>query len=143
MDRMDQDDLTGERVRFAEFDHTISPNGRARVRVVLASRGQSFTGEATGVETREGSGRAAALATLSAAKAISDDRFDADLIGIKMVRAFDAWIVVTALRAHAPDRTYRLIGSSEAPGEDTARGAVLSVLDAVNRVLEKYIPGDE
>ena len=34
------------------------------------------------------------------------------------------------------------IGSSEAPGEDTARGAVLSVLDAVNRVLEKYMPAE-
>jgi len=140
---MEQDDLSPrERVRFEEFDHQTSVNGRARVRVVLAGRSESFAGEATGVETREGASRAAALATLAAAKAATGDRFDADLVGIKLVRAFDAWIVVTALRAHAPDRTYRLIGSSEAPGEDTARGAVLSVLDAVNRVLEKYMAGD-
>jgi hypothetical protein len=140
---MDQEDFTRERLRFEEFDHQISANGRARVRVVLADREQSFAGEATGVETREGAGRAAAIATLAAAKAASGDRFDADLVGIKLVRAFDAWIVITALRAHAPDRDYRLIGSSEAPGEDTTRGAVLSILDAVNRVLERYMPGDE
>ena len=140
---MDQDDFTRERFRFEEFDHETSANGRARVRVVLSGRGATFSGEASGVETREGSGRAAALATLAAAKAATEDRFDADLVGIKMVRAFDAWIVITALRAHAPDRTYRLIGSSEAPGEDTARGAVLSILDAVNRVLEKYMPTEE
>jgi hypothetical protein len=136
---MDQDEFTRERVRFEEFDHQTSPNGRARVRVVISGRGATFSGEASGVETREGSGRAAALATLAAAKAATEDRFDADLVGLKMVRAFDVWIVITALRAHAPDRTYRLIGSSEAPGEDTARGAVLSILDAVNRVLEKYM----
>src|SRR5688572_15704389 len=140
---MDQDDFTRERFRFEEFDHQTSQNGRARVRVVLSGRGTAFSGEASGVETREGSGRAAALATLAAAKAATDHRFEADLVGIKMVRAFDAWIVITALRAHAPDRTYRLIGSSEAPGEDTTRGAVLSVLDALNRVLEKYMPSDE
>ena len=140
---MEQDDSPRERVRFEEFDHQTSPNGRARVRVVLAGRSASYAGDATGVETREGASRAAALATLAAAKAATGDRFDADLIGIKLVRAFDAWIVITALRTHAPDRTYRLIGSSEAPGEDTARGAVLSVLDAVNRVLEKYMPGED
>ena len=57
----------------------------------------------------------------------------------QLVRAFDAWIVITALRAQSSERAYRLLGSSEAPGEDTARGAVLSILDAVNRVLEKYM----
>ena len=137
------DQFSHERVRFEEFDHQISASGRARVRVVLSDRDQSFAGEAAGVETREGSGRAAALATLAAAKAASGDRVDADLVGIKLVRAFDAWIIITALRAHTPDRTYRLIGSSEAPGEDTARGAVLSVLDALNRVLERHMPGED
>ena len=132
-----------ERLRFAEFDHQISASGKARVRVVLADREVAFTGEAVGVETREGAARAAALATLAAAKAATGQRFDADLIGVKLVRAFDAWIVVTALRAHTPDRTYRLIGSAEAPGEDTTRGAVLSVLDAMNRVLDRFISSDE
>jgi hypothetical protein len=140
---MDKPEFSRERLRFEEFDHQISASGKARVRVVLADREVSYAGEAVGVETREGAGRAAALATLAAAKAATGHRFDADLVGIKLVRAFDSWIVVTALRAHTPDRTYRLIGSSEAPGEDTTRGAVLSVLDAVNRVLERYILGDE
>jgi len=137
------DEFSRERLRFEEFDHEVSPNGRASVRVVLSNRDTRYSGEAAGVETREGAGRAAALATLGAAREATEGRFDADLVGIKLVRAFDTWIVITALRAHAPDRAYRLIGSSEAPGEDTARGAVHSVLGAVNRVLERFMPTDE
>ncbi len=140
---MEQAELRRERLSFEEFDHQTSQNGRALVHVVLSRRGARFGAEAAGVETREGSGRAAALAALAAAKAATGGRFAADLIGLKLVRAFDAWIVITALRAHAADQSYRLIGSSEAPGEDTARGAVLSVLDAVNRVLEKYMSADD
>lgn len=127
-----------ERLRFEEFEHQSSQNGRARVRVVLARGKNQFTGEATGVETREGAGRTAALAALSAAQAATENRFTAELMGIKLVRAFDSWIVITALRARSSDRDYRLLGSSEAPGDDTTRGAVLSILDAINRVVGKY-----
>jgi len=139
---MDPDQPRRERLRFEEFDHSTSQNGRARVRVVLMRREERFTGEATGVETREGSARTAALAAIAAASAASEGRFSADLVGIKLMRAFDAWIVITSLRARSSDHSYRLLGSSEAPGEDTTRGAVLSILDAVNRVLEKYMPED-
>lgn len=140
---MEQTEFRRERLRFEEFGHETSQNGRALVHVVLSTRGARFGAEAGGVETREGSGRAAALAALAAAKAATGGRLTADLIGLKLVRAFDSWIVITALRAHAVDQSYRLIGSSKAPGEDTARGAVLSVLDAVNRVIEKYMPAEE
>ena len=131
-----------ERLRFEEFDHQSSQNGKARVRVVLTWGEQRFTGEATGVETREGAGRAAALAAIAAAEAVTEGRLKTELVGIKLVRAFDSWIVITSLRAQSTGRSYRLLGSSEAPGEDTTRGAVLSILDAVNRVLEKYMVED-
>ena len=99
-------------------------------------------GESTGVATREGAGRTAALAAIAAAQEATEGRFVTEFVGIKLVRAFDSWIVVTALRGRSSERSYRLLGSAEAPGEDTARGAVLSVLDAVNRVMEKYITED-
>ena len=140
---MIQEPAQRERLRFEEFDHQASQNSRTRVRVVLTHHGERFTGEATGVETREGASRTAAMAAIAAASAATGGRFSAELMGIKLVRAFDAWIVITALRAHTPDRAYRLIGCSEAPGEDTTRAAVQSVLDAFNRVVEKYIPVDE
>ena len=133
---------TRERLRFEEFDHHASQNSRARVKVVLTHRGERFTGEATGVETREGASRTAALAAIAAASAATNGRFMAELMGIKLVRAFDSWIVITALRANSSDESYRLLGSSEAPGDDTTRGAVLSVLDAINRVLQKYLSVD-
>ena len=131
-----------ERLRFEEFEHQTSPNSRSRVRVVMTIRGARYTGEATGVETREGASRTAAQAAIAAASVASGGRFNAELMGIKLVRAFDAWIVIIALRASSSERTYRLLGSCEAPGDDTTRGAVLSVLDAVNRVLEKYLTVD-
>ena len=135
-----EEEIIGGRLRFEEFDHQASQNGRARVRVVLVRGEQRFTGESTGIETREGACRTAALAAIAAAEAVTEGRLVAELTGIKLVRAFDAWIVITALRAHSANREYRLLGSSEAPGEDTTRGGVLSILDAVNRVLEKYLP---
>ena len=140
---MTQDPPKRERLRFEEFDHQASQNSRARVRVVLTRRGERYLGEATGVETREGASRTAALAAIAAAQAATGGRFTAELMGIKLVRAFDSWIVITALRAHSSEESYpRLLGSSEAPGDDTTRGAVLSVLDAVNRVLQKYLTVD-
>ena len=139
---MDQEQPRRERLRFEEFDHQTSHNGRARVRVVLMRGEHRFTGESIGVETREGAGRTAAQAAILAAEAGTEGRFKAELTGMKLVRAFDAWIVITALRARSSERSYRLIGSAEAPGEDTARGAVASVLDAFNRVLGKYLPED-
>ena len=108
-------------------------------KVVLTRGPQRYTGEATGVETREGASRTAALAAIAAASSATNGRFTAELIGIKLVRAFDSWIVITALRANSSDQSYRLLGSSEAPGDDTTRGAVLSILDAINRVLSKYL----
>ena len=139
---MNQPTRGGERLRFEEFEHQTSQNGRARVRVVLVWGEERFTGEATGIETREGAGRTAALAAVAAAHAVTRGQLSAELVGIKLVRAFDAWIVITALRAQSAERAYRLLGSSEAPGDDTARGAVLSVLDGLNRVLEKYVQRD-
>ena len=135
---MDMDQPKRERLRFEEFDHETSQNGRTRVRVVLMRGKERFTGESTGVETREGAGRTAALAAIAATQDATEGRFMAEFVGIKLVRAFDSWIVVTALRGQSSERSYRLLGSAEAPGQDTARGAVLSVLDAVNRVMEKY-----
>jgi hypothetical protein len=128
-----------ERLRFEDFVHETFQDGRTRVSVVLEWRDQRHPGEATGVETREGAVRTAAQAALRAASAATGGRFEAELVGIKAVRAFDAWIVITSLRARTPGQNYRLLGSSEAPGDDTARGAVLSILDAVNRVLEPYM----
>ena len=139
---MDLDQPRPERLRFEEFDQQTSRNGRILVRVVLMRGEDSFTGESTGVGTREGAARTATLAAITAAKNATEGRFKAEFVGIKLVRAFDSWIVVTALRGQSSEKSYLLLGSAEAPGEDTARGAVLSVLDAVNRVMEKYIAED-
>ena len=66
------------------------------------------------------------------------ERPDLEFRGAKAVRAFDALVVIVALRGRADDRRCNLIGSSEATEEEVARGGVLAMLDATNRILERY-----
>jgi hypothetical protein len=58
---VDLDQPKRERLRFEEFDHHTSQNGRTRVRVVLMLGEDRFTVESAGVETREGAGQPSAL----------------------------------------------------------------------------------
>lgn len=129
----------GARLRVARVERSPSPDGYARVSIVLDALGQSWVGEAQGVLTREGDLRTGAEATLKAVSAATGGRLRLGLVGIKAIRAFDSWIVVTSVEVRSPDRHYKLIGARTAEAEDMVRGAVLSILDAVNRVVELYL----
>jgi hypothetical protein len=96
-------------------------------------------GEAQGVLTREGDLRTGAEATLKAVAAATGGRLRLALVGIKAIRAFDSWLVVASVEVRSPDRHYKLIGARTAEADDMVRGAVLSILDAVNRVVELYL----
>jgi hypothetical protein len=69
---------------------------------------------------------------------IAGASIDLELRGIRLVRAFDALLVIVAVRARVADRRMDLIGATVAPGDDVTRGAVLSFLDATNRLVERY-----
>ena len=136
---------TGERLRFDAVDHEDYPNGHCRIRVMLEGpNGGNYRGEALGTQTTEGWLRACAQATLHAAELAVQRRVRLSLVGIKAVRAFDSWVIVSAVRARSSDRVYSLIGAQASSEEACLRIAVLSVLDALNRVLTPYAePNDE
>ncbi len=128
-----------ERLRFQDVRHDAFQDGSSRVRVRFEWHGTELLGEGHGIETREGILRAAAHATLDVARQATAGRVDLELSGIKALRVFDAWVIIAAVRARTPDETLSLLGSLATTEEDTARGAVLAVLDAVNRALARHL----
>ncbi len=130
------------RLRFQEFHLEKFPDGRCRARVRMEwTRGRTYLGEGEGTQTLEGELRAAAQATLEAASDAAGGRVRLELRGVKAVRAFDSWVVVVSVLIRPLDGSegLRLMGVHPCPDEDTPRGAVMAILDAINRVLERYL----
>ena len=58
-------------------------------------------------------------------------------MGVKAVRAFDGWVVVTRINGRAGADNYRLLGAAPCEEEhDLPGAAVKAVLNASNRVME-------
>lgn len=128
------------RLRFDDFNLERFPDGRCAVQVGLDwTRGRSYLGEAQGTQTLEGELRAAAGAALEGIQRAADGRMTLELRGAKAVRAFDAWIVVVSVKGQADGETYRLMGAYPCSDEDTPRGAVMAVLVATNRIMERFL----
>jgi len=127
------------RIRFLDLSLHPSPDGKGTVRVRMEWKGREIQGEAHGVSTREGDLRMGAQASLATLAQIAGEVVDAELVGVKAVRAFDAWVVIASVRARAQGRDYRLLGAKACEEGDLNRGAAIAVLDALNRVLEKVM----
>lgn len=136
---MTPNDNSRSRLRFDEFGAKSFPDGRVRARVALEWAGTLYAGEARGTQTREGQTRAAALATLEAAERATRGTLSLELMGVKATRAFDAWVVIVSVRGRSEEGAYSLIGCNACPEGQTTRGAALAVLDALNRILAKYV----
>ena len=129
------------RVRLDGVEDRAFPDSSYRCTVTLTwVNSHRFQGTAQGADTQQGRMRAAAEACLRAQGEATEGRLRLDLGGVKAVRVFDAWVVIAQVRAAGQDQSYRLIGSMDIPDEDVATGAVLSALDATNRILEHYLP---
>lgn len=128
------------RLRFENFDLERFPDGRCSVQVHFEwTEGQRFLGESQGTQTLEGEIRAAARAGLEGIEKAAEGHLTLELAGAKAVRVFDSWVVVVSLRAQADGETLRLMGAYPCPDEDTSRGAVMAVLVATNRIMERYL----
>lgn len=128
------------RLRFVELEFHPSPDGKGKVSVRMEWRGREIQGEATGLATREGDLRMGANASLATIHKIAAEVVEAELVGVKAVRAFDAWVVIASVRAKAQGQDYRLLGAKACADEDDlTRGAAIAVLDALNRVLENVV----
>jgi hypothetical protein len=102
------------------------------------SPGESITGRAEGQASPAGDARLGAEAAIRALEAFTERAITFELVGVKVVRAFDANVVITSLIQRGDDGPDRLLGCYLADG-DMVRGAALAVLNATNRILGNYI----
>ena len=129
-----------QRLRFDDLTRESGTDGRCRVTVKLEWCGRTMEGSVEGLETQHGRVRASAEACMAVATAAAGKRVHLELIGVKAVRAFDGWVVVTRLIADDGSGTTRLLGASSTEDESgVERAACLAVLDATNRILERHV----
>src|SRR5437773_11103116 len=126
-----------DRLRFGSFTFTRSPAGRCIVQVELEYNGKKYVGRREGQSSPIGDLRLGAEAAMQAVEAFSDNSLGLELMGVKLVRAFDANVVIVSATQRSARGT-RLVGCYLAD-RDAVRGAALAVLNATNRVLGNYI----
>lgn len=126
-----------ERLGFGSFTFTRSPAGRCVVQVELEYDGKRFVGRTEGQSSPIGDLRLGAEAAMQAVEAFAAGGLGLELMGVKLVRAFDANVVIVSVTQRAARGT-RLVGCYLAD-RDAVRGAALAVLNATNRVLGNYI----
>lgn len=128
-----------ERLRFSDFSFERTRAGKVSCRVTLEFGVSEFSsGTIEGHTSPAGDIRLGAEAAIRALEMFTEGRLTFELIGVKIVRAFDANIVITSLIQHGDDGPERLLGCYLAEA-DHVRGAALSVLNATNRVLGNFI----
>jgi hypothetical protein len=106
-----------------------------------------YEGTVSCLETQQGVIKAASQAALRATLASRSDgngngsgRIDLEVVGVKAVRAFDGWVVVTRINGSKGEERLRLLGAAPCEGEDALpEAAVKAVLNASNRVMEQRI----
>ncbi len=134
-----QSDTRRERLRFSEFSFTRTPAGVCVAEVELEwMPGSRFRGRSEGQSSPLGDLRIAAEAAMRALEAFSKGELAFELIGVKMVRAFDANLIIVSLSMRGAPTPTRLLGCYLAEG-DIARGAATAVLNATNRLLGNFI----
>ena len=137
---MDEESPPRQRLRFEELAHEAAPDGQCHISVRLEWCGRILEGSATNLETHQGRIRASAEAALRAAADATGKRASFDMVGVKSVRAFDGWVVVTRINGVADGRTFRLLGSASCEHEDRlSHTAAIAALDATNRMLSRYV----
>lgn len=126
-----------QRVRFMELQRTIQPDQQIAFTVTLEWAGSEYTGRVAGEKGDAVELRTIASAALTAIAALVPHEVKVRLAGVKMVRAFDAELVVVSLY-RPDDEPHNLVGAVVA-GDDPRRAAATAVLSALNRLLGNYL----
>ena len=123
------------RVRLVALRAQRFPSGQCRAEVELQRQdGTTVVGAREGHTIALGDLRIVAEATLEALHRASTTDLRFELLGVKTVRAFDQTVVLVQIAVVAGRAPVRLVGA--AMGDtDLPRAAVLSVLNATNRIL--------
>lgn len=141
---MDTAKAVRTRLRFDSLEHVTTPDGSGRVSVRLEWGGDYYEGTVSCLETQQGVLKAASQATLAATlssmAALASDQIHLEVVGVKAVRAFDGWVVVTRINGSAGADQYRLLGAAPCETEEDLPGAaVKAVLNASNRVMQQRV----
>lgn len=126
-----------ERLSFGAFTFTRSQAGRCIAQVDLEYDGGKYSGKCEGQSSPIGDLRLGAEAAIDAIETFTHGTLGLELLGVKLVRAFDANVVIVSC-AQRTSRSTRLVGCYLADS-DTVRGAALAVLNATNRILGNYL----
>ena len=121
-----------ERVRFVAASAERQPGSRVLVSIEVGFDDRSHVAEAEGIGTETIEIRMAAVATLEAIRELTDTP-PFQLVGVKLLRAFDAEVILVALRDLESEGT-RYIGAVPVRTTHVAAAAA-AVMDATNRVL--------
>jgi len=119
-------------VRFVAAQAEREPGSRVRVSVEVEFEGRNHVAEAEGIGTETMEIRLASLATLEAIREATGTppfRF----VGVKMMHAFDADVILVALRDPEHEGS-RYIGAVPVRTTHVAAAAA-AVMDATNRTL--------
>ena len=146
-ERMNTPSHVRSRLRFDGLDHEVTPDGSGMVSVRLEWGGHTYKGSVPCLETLQGVLKAASQATLTATLASRRSRtsqgIKLEVVGVKAVRAFDGWVVVTRINGTSGGERLRLLGAAPCEAEDDLpSAAVKAVLNASNRVMEQEIARD-
>jgi hypothetical protein len=126
-----------QRVRFMELRRTVQPNQQISYTVTLEWAGSEYSGTVAGEKGDAVELRTISAASLAAIAALVPHDVKVRLAGVKMVRAFDAEMVVVSLY-RPDDQPHSLVGAVVA-GDDPRRAAATAVLAALNRLLGNYL----
>lgn len=122
------------RLRVVDVERVPEAGSRIRIRVSVELDGELRVEDAEGLDTPIMELRLAAEATLAAASAVLEDPDWLELVGVKLLHAFDADVILIAVRtADEPGR--KLVGAVPAIMGERTRAAVSATLDAINRVM--------
>lgn len=126
-----------QRVRFMELRRNIQPDQQIAYTVTLEWAGSEYSGSVSGEKGDAVELRTISAAALTAIAALVPHDVKVRLAGVKMVRAFDAEMVVVSLY-RPDDEPHNLVGAVVA-GDDPRRAAATAVLSALNRLLGNYL----
>jgi hypothetical protein len=128
-----------ERLRFTDFRFDRTPSGRSSATVQLEwIEGDPIMGKASGQTSELGDLRIACEAALRAIESFAKGAFTLELLGVKLIRAFDSNVIIVAISAKRPEGATRLLGCTLAE-RDPLHGSIIAVLHATNRLLGNLI----
>lgn len=129
------------RLRLAGCHLEHGKGGRSRVVVEFEGPGigQLVSGVQSGMTSVDGDLRLAAQATLDAVTRATNGELQLELMGVKLVRAFDTTVIVVAVFTPGGSQTGSMVGAAIADA-DCPTATVKATLHAINRFVAPFMP---